>query len=78
MAENVSADVQEAYNAKAYLEELYQAVCGSSTSTYPGLEPVIDGMEDAVVSTHPKYRYLIDGSNAFYDIYCVCIFREYK
>jgi hypothetical protein len=26
MAENVSADVQEVYNAKAYLEELYQAV----------------------------------------------------
>jgi hypothetical protein len=47
MAENVSADVQEVYNAKAYLEELYQAVCGSSTSTYPGLEPVIDAMEDA-------------------------------
>lgn len=70
MAEKVSPDVQEAYNAKQYLEDLYQAVCGSSSSTYPGLGPVINAMEDAVVSTQPKYRYLIDGSNSFYDIYC--------
>ncbi|XP_052069777.1 D-beta-hydroxybutyrate dehydrogenase, mitochondrial-like isoform X2 [Mytilus californianus] len=70
MAEKVSAEVQEVYNAKQYLEDLYKAVCGSSNSTYPGLKPVVDAMEDAVVSTHPKYRYLIDGSNSFYDVYC--------
>lgn len=73
MADKVSPEVQDVYNAKQYLEDLYKAVCGSSNSTYPGLKPVIDAMEDAVVSTHPKYRYLIGGSNSFYDVYCVCI-----
>lgn len=73
MVQNASADVQQAYNAKEYLENLLVAVKGSSDSAYPGLEPVIDAMEDAVVSTHPHYRYLVGGSNSFYDVYCVSI-----
>lgn len=71
MEEKASPDVKQAYNAKEYLENLYVAVQGSSDSTYPGLGPVIDAMEDAVISSHPRYRYLVGGSDSFYDVYCV-------
>ena len=67
MEEKASPDVKQAYNAKEYLENLYVAVQGSSDSTYPGLGPVIDAMEDAVI----RCRYLVGGSDSFYDVYCV-------
>ncbi|KAJ8318725.1 hypothetical protein KUTeg_003816, partial [Tegillarca granosa] len=63
-------DVKETYG-KDYLEGLYTAGVNSRYTTHKTLAPVIDAYEDAIVNTSPQYRYLVDGSNQLFDIYCM-------
>lgn len=64
------ADVKETYG-KDYLEGLYTAGVNSKDTTHKTLAPVIDAYEDAIVNMSPQYRYLVDGSNQLFDIYCM-------
>lgn len=74
MWEAASDDVRSTYG-KRYLDAM---LAKQRTSTAGGgltTGPVIDALEDAIMSGRPETRYIVDGG--FFDIYTVSYFKVY-
>ncbi|XP_071108224.1 D-beta-hydroxybutyrate dehydrogenase, mitochondrial-like [Haliotis cracherodii] len=70
MISAASHDVITAYGPQ-YLDTMFEgAVKGCSTS-FPNLEPVMAALVASVRSISPQNRYLVDGSNQWFDVDCV-------
>ena len=67
MWDNASEDVRRTYG-RDYLDDMIDAqekrIKGSALTT----KPVIDALEDALVSDRPQTRYLVDGGDGWLDI----------
>ncbi|XP_062583410.1 short-chain dehydrogenase/reductase family 9C member 7-like [Saccostrea cucullata] len=63
-------EVRETYG-KEYLDRLFEGAKGTSSTSYPTLGPVLDALEDAVINQSPRIRYLVDGGNGLFDVFCM-------
>ncbi|XP_067671296.1 retinol dehydrogenase 16-like [Haliotis asinina] len=70
MWREASDDVRQMYG-RQYLEDCHTKLTAAARLGRTDLTPVLDGMEDAVLAATPRHRYLIDGGNGLFDIYCV-------
>lgn len=63
-----SDDVKHFYGEEHLPRQLEEAKKSAST-TAPTIEPVLDAFEDALCSPCPHVRYLVKGSNSYFDFY---------
>ncbi|XP_046351850.1 D-beta-hydroxybutyrate dehydrogenase, mitochondrial-like [Haliotis rufescens] len=75
MWEKASSDVKETYG-KAYLDAKYDAFAQSASTTCSTLAPVIDALEDSVCNVKPLARYLVSGSNKWFDYFVILIYLK--
>ena len=66
MWELAKEDARAAYG-REYLDAQFRSVVRAAGTAGPNIVPVIDALEDAVSSTSPRVRYLVDGENSWYD-----------
>ncbi|KAK6170638.1 hypothetical protein SNE40_018988 [Patella caerulea] len=67
MWDKASHEVKTSYG-RDYVEAQYSKnVDIAKKTTCTTLAPVVDAMENAVMNTNPSIRYLVDGSNQWYD-----------
>jgi len=66
--EEASPEVREFYGVGHLQQEMENAKKSAST-THPTIEPILTAMEDALRSHCPKFRYLVDGSSSYVDVY---------
>uniref|UniRef100_A0A2C9JRZ2 Uncharacterized protein n=1 Tax=Biomphalaria glabrata TaxID=6526 RepID=A0A2C9JRZ2_BIOGL len=63
-----SDDVRQFYG-QAHLQQQLEDCKNSSKTSAPNIEPVLKAFEDALVNPCPHIRYLVRGSNSFFDFY---------
>jgi len=73
--EEADDSLREIYG-KDYLQQQHQITSQFASTTCNTLGPVVDSLEDAVVSTKPYLRYLVDGSNLPVDTHNVSIITD--
>jgi hypothetical protein len=61
MWENASEEVKSVYG-KDYFDAIYAGTVEAAKNAAKTTGLVIDSLEDAVTNTHPRIRYLVDGS----------------
>ncbi|XP_052262045.1 D-beta-hydroxybutyrate dehydrogenase, mitochondrial-like isoform X1 [Dreissena polymorpha] len=67
MWKSAEEEVRGAYG-KEYCDAIYTGTLGAAKDAAKSIMPVIDAMEDAIVSTGPRLRYLVDGSSKLIDM----------
>lgn len=68
MWEQATGEVKATYSS-AYLDHTYRARAKKMETISPvSSDPVLDAIEDALVSSTPSNRYLIGGTSGFVDI----------
>ncbi len=70
MWNEASEEVKSVYG-KQYLEDWYKKQLAYSQNASHDVTSVIDAMEDAILASQPRFRYLIDGGDGMLDLYCV-------
>ncbi|GFO02341.1 D-beta-hydroxybutyrate dehydrogenase, mitochondrial [Plakobranchus ocellatus] len=65
-----SDEVKQLYGEEHLPRQLEEAR-KSATTTAPTIEPVLQAFEDALCSPCPKVRYLVKGSNSYFDFYYI-------
>ena len=70
MWDNASEDVRKTYG-REYLDGMIETQEKSITGSALTTKPVIDALEDALVSDRPHTRYLVDGGEGWLDYHTV-------
>uniref|UniRef100_A0A0B6Z6J6 Uncharacterized protein n=1 Tax=Arion vulgaris TaxID=1028688 RepID=A0A0B6Z6J6_9EUPU len=77
MWREASDDVKEFYGHAHFVQQ-FEGCKKAALTSAPTIDPVLDAFEDALCNPCPKVRYLIPGSNSFFDFYQVLtIFMPY-
>ncbi|XP_035827904.1 D-beta-hydroxybutyrate dehydrogenase, mitochondrial [Aplysia californica] len=66
--EEASEEVKEFYG-RAHLQQELDDAKTSALTGCTTINPVLDAFEDALRNQSPKYRYLVDGSKSYIDVY---------
>lgn len=78
MWEEATAEVKEDYG-KDYHFDVLSFISRAYTNSPKSIAPVINAMEDALLTEDPKIRYLIGGGKGLYDKFkarVVCIYSK--
>jgi len=64
-----ASEATKQFYGQAHVQHQLEDAKKSASTTHRNVTPVLDAMEDALLSQCPKFRYLVDGSNSYIDVY---------